>query len=187
MFDFLKRKAPEPPKDPLLFKMRVMLNPSNDNVLMEGCQLMTLMRDGTAYAGRKVAGRIPSNTWKYITGFCTPDHMQRTGFNSFEIEIRGTADIPSAYHTPEDSQYVYRCGHVEKYPHLLPDTEYLCDLVRNGDHLDIMVNNEKIGEMDNARDRCDRLEKMLSDGFQATAQIEPAPEHCRIFLIVRKV
>ena len=181
MFDFLKKK------EPLLFTMKVMLDPCYDNVLMEGCQLMLLKPDGSAYAGKKMAGRIPVNAWKYITGFCTPDQMKRTGYNSFDVEVRGTADMTNVIPDPHDKPYIYRCGHVATYPHMLPHTEYLCDLVRSDDHLDIMVNNEKIGEMDDKRGRCEKVEKMLAGGFQATAQIEPSPNSCGIFVRIRKV
>ena len=183
MFDFLKKKK----KEPLLFTMKVILNPCNDNVLMQGCQLMTLSSDGKAYAGKKKAGSIPPNTWRYITGFCIPDHMQRTGYNSCDVEVRGEADMANTFPDPHDKPYIYRCGHVKVYPHLLPATEYLCDLVRSDDHLDIMVNGEKIGEMSDDRGRCEKLERMIAGGFQTTAQIELSPESCGIFVIVRKV
>lgn len=181
MFDLLKKK------EPLLFKMKAMLDPCDDDVLMKGCQLMKLKDDGTAYAGKEKAGKIPANVWEYITSFCTPKKMQRTGYNSFEVEVRGAADIPNAIPDPHDKPYIYRCGHEKHFPHMLPGTEYLCALSKNGDDLDIIVNDQKIGTVTDKDGRVKRLEDMIRKGFQTSAQIEPSPMSCGIFLIVRKV
>ena len=183
MFDFLK------PKKPLLFTQRVQLDPSEDKILMEGCQMMSLKKDGSAYAGKKYCGKVFKPCWDYIRGFDTPDQMKRTGFNSFEVEVRGEADMTGIFPDPHDNPYIYRCGHSLLYPHLLPNTEYMCDLVDKKDHFDIMVNGSMIGTIEEkeGRDRVSKLRGMLAQGYQTTAQIEPTPASCGIFVIVRKV
>lgn len=172
MFDFLKKKE-------VLFRQDVMLDPSDDDVLMQGCQVMTLKEDGTAYAEKKKAGMVYAPAWEYVTGFCMPKTMKRKSFNLFEIEVTGTADRSLVFPDPHDKPYVFRCGYADKYPHLLPATEYLCD-VKDGE---IFVGGQKIGETTKSK----KIEQMVKSGFQATAQIMPTPHSCGIFVIVRKV
>ena len=193
MFDFLKKKAEElnplQPKKPLLFTQEVLLDPADNDVLSEGCQMMFLKKDGSAYAGKKYCGKVFKPCWDYITGFCTPDQMKRISFNKFEIEVRGDADMSLVFPDPHDKPYIYRCGHTYLYPHLLPNTEYFCSLDDHEDHFDIKVDGKLIGTIEERekRDRLTKLRGMLAKGYQATAQIDPSAGSCGIFLVVRKV
>lgn len=195
MFDFLKKmttpKQAQPAqvkKDPLLFTIDVMLDPCNDAVLNEGTQVMTLDKNGTAYAGRKIAGKIDPHCWAYITGFGTPDQMKRLAYNRFKVEVRGAADMSDVFPDPHDKPYIYRCGYSQEYPHMLPMTEYRCSLVDQDDHFDVVVAGNVVGRMNDDRyGRLKKLSAMISKGFQTTAQIDPDGKACGFFVIVRKV
>lgn len=182
MFDFLKKK-------PLLFTMDVILEPCVSSVLDEGCQMMFLKKDGKAYAGKKYVGQVYKPAWDYIRGFCTPQKMYRKEWNRFQVEVTGEADMSNVFPDPHDKPYIYKCGRVKQYPHMLPNTEYFCELAPVGQHLDIIVAGNKIGELTDKRKdgRIDRINKMINTGYQATAQIDPSPESCGIFVIIRKV
>ena len=180
MFDFLKSKKP------LLFTIEVSLDPYNSDVLGIGSKELQIKSDGTAINCGKPAGRIP--IWNYIKQFDTPRSMSRIDFNRFMIDVHGEADRTLIAEPVARKPYSYECV-LTAYPNMIPNQEYLCSLVLNGDLIDVIVGGVKIGELIDKKKRgtIEKVEKMLGNGWRTTAMIYPSRGKLTLWVNILKV
>ena len=177
------------PKIEPLFVMEVELDPYTNN-LDQRCELMSINFDGSVYNRQKMyVGKIPTVQWDYIMQFDKPEEMKRDGYNRFIVKVYGEIDRSKTFPDPGDRPYIYKCGDTLFFPNMIPGTEYYCELADQQDHFDVLVDNKKLGELQDVkgRNRVSKLRAMLGKGYQATAQIELTLYKCILYLIVRKV
>lgn len=170
---------------PKLFTLEVMLDPYDDDVLMEGAQDLTLTHDGFAYANGKYAGKV--NLWDYIKNFDRPHDMIRKDYNRFEVEVRGEADRSLAADPVAKRSNDYECDFV-CYPAMLPNTEYLCSLELKDDHYDVIYDGTVIGELRDPKNRgvIDKVAKMLSHNWRTTAMVHPTRGKLALYVCIVK-
>ena len=159
----------EPKAEPL-FSIEIELDPYSENVLQEGHQDVTVRFDGSVYTGGKYAGEIPC--WDYISQFDKPKSMKRIAFNRFTMVVCGEADQALIAEPVAKRPYSYDAT-VTSTPAMLPHREYLCSLSLQEDHFDVLLGQDKIGEIWDKKNRgtIEKINKMLSRGWRTTAEL----------------
>lgn len=172
---------------PLLFTLEVELSQYDGDVLDKGAQILTL-KNGVAMSGKEAAGRIAPGVWDYLTRFCTPDVMSRTGYNTFEVSARGETDRSLIVEPANKRPYQFDCGRSKVFPYMLPHEEYLCNLVDCQDHFNVFVGHDKVAEYYDRKNRgkLDVIRKYLSYGWRTTAQLEPYLSECTVIVNICK-
>lgn len=168
-----------------LFTLDVKLDPFDEDVLQEGAQDFSIV-DGAAYANGKYAGKV--NLWDYIKNFDRPNHMRRTDFNRFDVDVYGEADCSLVAEDVPKKPYDYECDFVV-YPAMLPDTEYLCSLKLNNDHYDVIFDGNKIGELWDRKNRgvIEKVQKMIMRNWRTVAMVHPARGNLVLYVRIVKV
>ena len=169
-----------------LFTMYVSLDPYNEAVLDKGAQSFTVLKDGTALTGRFIAGSVKPKQWDYIKSLGTVDTLRRCRYNEFEADVFGEVDRSKIFPDPHDRPHIYKCGRLDHYPPMIPGEEYYCEIVPDGDLMDVYVGDEHLGKYAEKYGRTDQIKKWLEKGYQSTAQIELHSDSCSLFLILRK-
>lgn len=159
------------PKREPLFSIEIELYPYSEDVLQEGHQDVTVMFNGSVYTGGKYAGEIPC--WDYISQFDKPKSMKRIAFNRFQMDVCGEADQTLIAEPVAKRPYSYDAVVTSSAPKMLPHREYICSLSLQGDHFDVLLGADKIGEIWDKKNRgtIEKVNKMLSRGWRTTAEL----------------
>ena len=185
MFDFLKKKKPEPEK-PYLFTMPVILEPYNSQVLDKGAQVLKVDGAGNAWASGAPAGKIRAYSWEYIKYFGAVKDLKRTKYNEFNADVYGEADKTLIISENEESPHLYECDITKAIPRILPNVKYICSLDDKGTYIEVYVGGVKAGTCRDKHNRLENIRKFLSYGWQTTAILKLKPENCRVFVSIEK-